>query len=198
MSLEQLSISLIITAIVILCFMKKITLKINVRWITIVMFLTVAVLLIAGSSLFIRQHFIPFSSPENAYKHVYGGKTYIVVEGVESDFVIGDKDAKYINKSKKGWTVPIINISITKGMKRINSTTIYVTQHNFSDEYYLTILDSENNSLDIQDNRNSTFYKFNNTNKESNIQSCIYYTYVNKINSDYSITVNGETLKVFE
>lgn len=198
MSLEQLSISLICIAIVILCFMKKITRKTNKRWAIIGLSGATGIFLIIGSALFIRQHFIPFSSPENAYKYVYGGETFIVVEGIESDYIIGNKDAKYLNKSEKGWKVPIINISVTKGMKRIDSTTIYVSQYNFSDDYYVTVLDSENNTLELKDNRNSTFYKSNNEENDSNMKSCIYYTYVNKINNEYVITVNGEDVKLFE
>ncbi len=198
MSLEQLSISLICIAVVILCFIKKITLKITKRWIIIALLSAAGLFFVIGSAFFVRQHFIPFSSPENAYKHVYGGETFIVVEGINSDYVIGDKDAKYLNKSEKGWKIPIINISVTKGMKRIDSTTIYVSQYNFSDEYYVTVMNSENNSLEIEDNRNSTFYKSNHDENDSDIKSCVYYTYVNKINNEYAITVNGEEVKLFE
>lgn len=198
MSLEQLSISLICIAVVILCFIKKITLKITKSWITIALLSAAGLFFIIGSAFFVRHHFIPFGSPENAYKYVYGGETFIVVEGIESDYVIGDKDAKYLNKSEKGWKIPIINISVTKGMKRIGTTTIYVSQYNFSDEYYVTVLDLGNNSLEIGDNRNSTFYKSNNNENLSNEKSCIYYTYVNKINNEYIITVNGEEVKLLE
>lgn len=194
MSLEQLSISLICIAIVIFCCIKKIT----KRWITIAMSSAGGLIFIIGSALFVRQHFIPFNTPENAYKYVYGGEAFTVVEGVESDYVIGNKEAKYFNKSEKGWKVPIINISVTKGMRRIGSTTIYVSQYNFSDEYYITVMDSENSSLKIEDNRNSTFYKSNHDENDSDIKSCVYYTYVNKINNEYTITVNGEEVKLFE
>lgn len=179
-------------------FYKKITLKITKRWITIALLSAAGLFLIIGSAFFVRHHFIPFSSPENAYKHVYGGETFIVVEGIESDYVIGDKDAKYLNKSEKGWKIPIINISVTKGMKRIGTTTIYVSQYNFSDEYYVTVLDLGNSSLEIGDNRNSTFYKSNNNENLSNEKSCIYYTYVNKINNEYIITVNRDEVKLLE
>lgn len=198
MSLEQFSISLICIAIVIFCFIKRITKKIDKHWNSIVFSCVAGIFLIIGSILFIRQHFIPFSSPEDAYKYVYGGETFIVIEGSESDYIIGNKDAKYLEKSEKGWTVPMINISVTKGIKRIGSTTIYVSQYNFSEDYYVTVLDSEKSSLEIGDNRNSTFYKSNNDENFSGEKSCIYYAYVNKINNEYTITVDGEEVKLLE
>lgn len=195
MSLEQLSTSLICISIIIFCLMKKIA---NKRWSIITLSCVAGIFLIIGSALFIRLHFIPFSSPETAYKYAYGGEAFIVVEGNESDYIIGNKDAKYLNKSKKGWKIPILNISVTKGMKRIGSTTIYVSQYNFSDDYYVTVLDSKNSSLEIEDNRNSTFYKSDNSEDVSVTKACVYYTYVNKINNEYLITVNGVDIKLLE
>ena len=198
MALQQFSISLICIAIVIFCFKKTIIKKTNKCWSRAFVLCVAGVFFIIGSVLFIRQHFIPFSSPEEAYKYVYGGKTFVVIEGNESDYIIGDKDAKYLDKSKKGWTIPLINISATKGIKYIGSTTIYVSQYNFSEDYYVTVLDSKNDSLEIEDNRNSTFYKSKNSEKSSDVKSCVYYTYVNKINDEYTITVNGQEVKLLE
>ena len=181
--------------------MKKIALKINVRWITLAMLCTAGFTLILGSALFVRQHFIPFSSPESAYKLVYGGETFVVVEGVESACVIGDKDAKYLNKSKNGWTVPIIKISVTKAIKYIDSATIYVTQYNFSNEHYVIVSDFENQVLDIDDNRGSKFYKIDhseNLDKLSNKTVRGYCAYINGLDSRYTITINGEEVVIVE
>lgn len=178
--------------------MRNITIKLKKCRGIITLLFVAGIFLIIGSVLFIRLHFITFNSPEAAYRYAYGGEVFIIVEGLESDYIIGDKEAKYLNKSEKGWTIPIINISVTRGIKRMGSTTIYVSQYNFSDEYYVTVLNSENSSLKIEDNRNSTFYKSNNGENDSNIESCVYYTYVNKINDEYVITVNGEKVKLFE
>lgn len=197
MSLMQLSTSLICITILIFCFVKKTKLK-NKPWINISFRVFLIFFSVISFAIFIRQHFIPYSSPEDAYKYVYGGKTFLVVEGIESDYVIGNKDAKYLKKSEKGWKVPIMHISITKGIKRIGSTTIYVSQFNFSDEYYVTVLNSEKSNLELKDNRNSIFYKSNSNENVSNVESCVYYTYVNKINNEYVISVNGEKIKLFE
>lgn len=172
--------------------------KIKQRWLIRILLCTAGVFLIVSFALFIGRHVVAYSSPEDAYKSVYGGEIYLVVEGNESDYVIGSKEAKFFTKSDSGWKVPIINIAITKGISHVGSTTIYVSQYNFSDEYYVTVIDPQKSTLELKDNCNSTFYKLDNHENASNVMSCVYYTYVNKITDQYSITVNGEEVKLFE
>lgn len=193
MSLEQVAISLICVSVAIFIGIKKVVKIASKQW-GITVLSIAGVFFLIGSTMFIRLHFIPFTSPEEAYRSVYGENPVLVIEGVESDCIVGNKKTVYLNKSEKGWNVPIINISITKGIKCVDSTTVYVSQYNFSNEYYVTVLDSENSSLEIEDNRNSMFYKSSSDDKNS----CIYHTYVNKINKEYQITVNGEKIILLE
>ena len=185
-------------AVVVLIFMKRITREAYNRKVVSLILITSVVVFLVGIAGFIRMYFVPFSSLETAYKLGYGGDISVVVEGTKSDYVIGNRESHYLNKSEKGWRIPLISISITKRIEKIDATTIYVSQYNFSDDYYITLLNSEYNSLDIADSRNSKFYKLNDEEDDKQAKGSIYHAHVHKIDNEYNITVNGKNVELMQ
>lgn len=170
----------------------------KIPWLRESIFYVLCVCLAVSCILFIRRYVISYNSPEDAYESAYGGDVFLVVEGNETVRVFGSKDSHYFNKTDSGWKVPIFKISITKAIKTVDSKTIYVSQYNFSDEYYITIIDSQKSSLELKDNRNSIFYKIDNQENTENANSCVYHAYINKFDEQYSIFVNGEEINLLE
>ena len=178
--------------------MKRKTSEAYNRKVVSLILITSVIVFLVGIAGLISMYFVPFNSLETAYKLGYGGDISVVVEGTKSDYVIGNRESHYLNKSEKGWRIPIISIAVTKGLKKIDATTIYVSQYNFSEDYYIKVLNTEYNSLDISDSSNSKFYKINDEEDDKQAKGCIYHAHVYKIDNEYSITINGINVKLMQ
>lgn len=170
----------------------------KISWLRKLTFYVLCVCLATSCILFIRRYVISYNSPKDAYENAYRGTAHLIIEGDKSAYVLGSKDAHYFNRTNNGWKVPIFRISITKAIKTVDSKTIYVSQYNFSDEYYITIIDSQKGSLELKDNRNSIFYKIDNQENTKNANSCVYHAYINKFDEQYSIFVNDQEINLLE
>jgi hypothetical protein len=198
MSIKNICLSLICIAVVAWILMKRKTSEAYNRKVVSLILITSVIVFLVGIAGLISMYFVPFNSLETAYKLGYGGDISVVVEGTKSDYVIGNRESHYLNKSEKGWRIPIISIAVTKGLKKIDATTIYVSQYNFSEDYYIKVLNTEYNSLDISDSSNSKFYKINDEEDDKQAKGCIYHAHVYKIDNEYSITINGINVKLMQ
>lgn len=141
--------------------------------------------------------FITFNSPEAAFKYVSSEKVKFVIQGKNSDLVIGEKDVAnftylIVPKNDNGWKVGR-GLDTKLRMKKVhNGIMIYVYQYKNTGDYYVTISDMSGEKLQIEDSHDSQFL--------SNIISKTYVTYyaaVFQIDSQYWIKINDEKVALF-
>lgn len=171
------------------------------RWILTV-FTTAVVLSVMSFIIPIENVFVTFSSPESAYGYTNSGEVKLIVEGEQSDFVVGEKDSAnvyaIIPKVSNGW-----KLGMGLDVKRIRQTIseeiiIYVYQYKDSDDYYITVFNANGGTLKITDSDNSEFCYLSDFNATLNKTFYTYYAYVNNFDSKYTITVNGRTIALLD
>jgi len=165
------------------------------RLLSIIVFIT-AVTLITISALV--PAFITFPTPESAYKYSQSGNAKLVVSGQKTDFVVGSKGSTdvyaIIPKSDSGW-----KLGMGFNTKRIywkisDGISVHVYQYKNSDEYYITVFNSNGGPLELTDNHGSEFQYLDKNNRTLNKTFYTYYAYINNFNNQYTLTVNGKTI----
>ena len=170
--------------------MKRILHKRN-----ILLFLIVSLILLQIVGL-IRKYCVYYNTPEEAYKAGCKGRIYQIIEGATTDYVIGNKDSVVIEKSEKGWKVPTKSTILTKVIKNVGDINICLWQYNYSDEYYLTISGSD--ELELSDNRNSKFYYVDVEPNGFSYGVKGYFAYIQAIDEEYIITIDGLDIQLLE
>lgn len=169
------------------------------RW-SVVAFVIATVITTISALIPIENAFITFSSPESAYSYKNYGDVKLVVDGEKSDFVVGAKDDTdnylIIPRSNDGW-----KLGMGLDTKRVYQTvsdgiTIYVYQYKNTDDYYITVLDTNGGFSDITDNRNSIFKYSEKQNSTLDTTFYTYYAYINNFNEQYVLSVNGNLIKL--
>lgn len=167
------------------------------QWATVT--LVVAVILTSISALIpIENALITFSSPESAYNYNNSGNVKLIVDGEKTDFVVGTKgDADVyliIPKSNDGWKLGM-GLDTKKVFQTIsNGITIYVYKYKNTDDYYITVLDTNGGSTNITDNHNSKFKHLEKFNSILGKTFYTYYAYINNFDDQYTLTVNGNSI----
>ena len=72
---------------------------------------------------------------------------------------------------------------------------IYVYQYQHSDDYYVTVLDTNGGKLEITDNRDSKFQYMEQENSVLNESFYTYYTYIKGFDDQYTLTVNDKVIR---
>ena len=107
--------------------------------------------------------FHAFSSAEDAYNYVdFGnGKVALVIEGDESDFVVGEKNDAYsyliIPKTSEGWKVGLGVQTVRVIQKTIDEISICLYRFEKSDDYFVTVFNNRGGVIEISDSCNSRF-----------------------------------------
>ena len=148
--------------------------------------------------------FITFSSPEKVFNYCYTKKTKakLVVEGKDSDLVIGQDDDTHIYlivpKVANGWKISnainMKHISHTYGM--YNSTSVEVYQYKNTNDYFVSILDMNGGYSQITDSFNSKFSSLVQPIDVLEKTYVTYYTNIQDFTDEYWINVNGEKIIV--
>lgn len=140
---------------------------------------------------------ITFNSPEAAFNFVNPEKVKLVIQGKNSDFVIGERDgANYtyliVPKNDNGWKVGRGLDTKLKMRKVHNGIMIYVYQYKNTGDYYVTISDLSGEKLQIEDSHGSQFLC--NTISKTYVT---YYAAAFQIDSQYWIKINDEKVALF-
>lgn len=182
-------------------FIRKSNIVNKRKWVILSIFMSLflAVLSCIGP---IENIFITFPTVESAYNYYYSkeGNIKLIIEGKESDLVVGQKDndntklLAVIPKANDGW-----KIGTGRDIKRVTSTISYdvltdVYQYKNSDDYYIIIDSVKGSELKITDNRNSKFACLN----KNNSSHYSYCAYIHCFDENYVITVNGKTISFKE
>lgn len=146
----------------------------------------------------VENYLFSFESVENAYHYANSGEIETVIEGEDSELVVGKNDNVYvylvIPKTKHGFKA-----SVGADLKRVfynftNGIRVEIYQHRSIDDFYVSVTDTGGGDFSAMDNVNSEFYPVA---EEIEPVGEIYYTYyafINAENGQYELTVNGETV----
>ena len=145
--------------------------------------------------------FVTFSSPESAYNYNHSGKVNLIVNGSKTDFIVGEKNNTdvylIVPKSDNGWKQGL-GLDTKRICDKISDgITVYVYQYKNTDDYYIVLLNTNGGPLDITDNNNSEFIYSESANSILNKTFYTYYAYLNSFNRQYTLTVNGENVSLF-
>lgn len=167
---------------------------------SIVAFAATVILTTISALIPIENAFVTFSSPKSAYNYNHSASVELIVDGNESDFVVGAKGETdvyaIVPRSNNAW-----KIGMGLDTKRIVQTisdgiTIYVYQYNNTNDYYITVLDTNGGSSEITDNRNSKFEHLDKANSTLNKTFYTYFAFIDSFDEQYALTVNGKSIKI--
>lgn len=136
--------------------------------------------------------FFSFKSPEESYKYVNSeiSNVKLVVNGNNSDFVIGEKNNSdvylIIPKTSSGWKVGIGTNTKRIAQKITNDVVIYVYQYKNTDDYFIAVHNIKNTNIELTDVYGSEFIA----------DKRIYYANIQNFDQQYWVDVNSEKIIV--
>lgn len=146
--------------------------------------------------------FVTFSTPESAFAYANSGNVKLVIGGSKTDFVVAEKGDiniySIIPKAEKGWKLSVGFDTKNIIQKVSNGIVIYVYQYKNTDDYYITIFDTNGGPLEVADIYNSEFFYLTRIDEYLNETFYTYYTYVQKLDSQYCLTVNGQPISIIK
>lgn len=146
----------------------------------------------------VENLFITFNSPEAVYNYVNFGNSSVklVVDGNESDLVIGEKADSdiylIVPKNADGWKIgiPLNTKMITK--KVFDDIIICVYQYKNTNDYFISIFDVNGGYLQLSDSYDSDFVCSERINNSLGKTFVTYYSNISEFNSQYWLSINGE------
>lgn len=169
------------------------------RWYLSLLAVTIA---LTTLSVFIpiENAFITFSSPTAAFEYINTGIVKLIVNGEYTDFVVAEKGNAdsylIIPKEGTGWKLGLGTDTKRIAHKISNGVSIQVYQYKNTDDYYITVLNTEGGIFEISDNHNSEFSYLDKLNPSLNETFYTYYAYVKNFDAQYILTVNGKTISI--
>ena len=146
--------------------------------------------------------FVTFSSPKEAYEYSNLGKSNIqlVVEGATCDFIVdrkSDTDIYWIvPKTADGWKIGC-GSSIKRIVQKLyDGITIYVYQYEYTNDCFITIMNTDGGECAISDDCDTKFYSLARKNDSLGKTFVTYYAYVPNFDLQYSVVVNGNKILV--
>lgn len=147
--------------------------------------------------------FVTFNSPKAAYEYYNVGKSNIelVVEGNNCDFVVDCKNDSdtylIIPKTADGWKVGIGADTKRIVQKLSDGITVYVYQYKNTNDYFITVLDTDGGESKVSDDYNTKFYSLEKSNDSLEKTFVTYYAHISNFNPQYSVTVNGNKISIY-
>lgn len=179
--------------------------KANRKHILYVVFTSLSVLLIVMLAFLPFENlFVTFDSPKAAYEYCNFGKTNIelIVDGDDCDFIIDRKDDSdtylIVPKTADGWKIGIGSNTKRIVQKLSNGIVLYVYQYKNTNEYFITILDTNGGELTIFDEYNTEFLPLEKNNDTLGKTFFTYYAHITDFNQQYSVIVNDNKIIVLE
>jgi len=154
----------------------------------------IAILLGTLSVFFpVENYFYTFSTPEKAFNYINSEEVKLVVDGQSSSLVIAEESkADYVHlvipKCSNGWKLGRGIDTKLKDQIMDKGIVINLYQHKKSGDYYIMVLDSKRDKIEISDNQNSSFVKF--TENEANSDYKLFFAHVSLFDEDYCIKIN--------
>ncbi len=162
----------------------------------------IIVLWVLSNLIPIENFFVTFSSPEDAFNYVNSEDVKLVIQGKNSDFVIGERDSTnfvymIIPKNENGWKIGRGLDTKLRMQKMHNGIFINVYQYKNTGDYYLVVSGASGSKLQIKDSLDSQFLYFENINNKTSETYITYYASIFKIDAQYWINIDGEEIHLF-
>lgn len=146
--------------------------------------------------------FITFKSPESVYKYVNYGKSNVklIVEGNNSDFVIGEKNNSdtylIVPKTIDGWKIGVGTDAKMFFRTNSNGIIVYVYQYKNTEDYFVTVFDANGGYSEIRDSRNSNFFHLEKIDESLKKTFVTYYAHISNLDTSYWVCVNGVKIMI--
>ena len=99
-----------------------------------------------------------------------------------------------IPKTIDGWKIGIGLNTKRIFRKHSNVISVYVHQYKNTNDYFITIFDTNGGELVISDDYNTKFYSLEKKNDFLGETFVTYYAHISYFNSEYSVVVNGNKI----
>lgn len=163
-------------------------------------FISIAIITVLAFFPF-ENLFMNFDSAKAAYEYYTFEKSDIVltVEGNECDLVIDRKNSAHyaylmIPKTTNGWKIGVGTNDKTVFKTITNGIIIRVDQYKNTNDFFITVYNSQGEETVITDVCNTEFKEVKDTFDELGKSFVTYYAYLPKYNEQYTLTVNGEVI----
>lgn len=195
-------IRLIIACIFLLCSITAIKKsKVIRKHILYIIFTSLSVILIVVSAFLPFENlFVTFDSPKAAYEYFNLGKSNIelIVEGDDCDFIIDRKNGSdtylIIPKTADGWKIGIGLNTKRIGQYLSNGIVVYVYEYKNTNDYFITILDTNGGKSTVSDEYNTKFYSLERNDDSLGKTFVTYYAHITNLNPQYSVIVNDNKI----
>lgn len=149
----------------------------------------------------IENSFMTFSSLESVYDYTHIENIELVVNGEQTDFVVSTLMRNEYNysifpKTDKGWKIGMASDIKSVSTSLYGGASINVYRYKNSNDYYVSVYNSDGGPLEITDDRGSVFQSTEQTVYKLNQTYYIYYAYVNSLDDQYELIINGNTVKI--
>lgn len=146
--------------------------------------------------------FISFDSPEKSYNYYnYMNKEVkLVIEGQNSDLVIGGEDDNNVNlivpKINESWKLGLGKDTKMIYQKHVDGYSIHVYQYKSTSEYYVSVLNTNGGNFKITDEYDSTFYSVSRYSDSLDETYYTYYAYIPNFQNQYVLILDGAEISV--
>ena len=158
------------------------------------------ILVVTLAFLPIENFFITFDSPEAAYAYSHLGNSDIelILEGDNCDLIVDCKDDTdtywMVPKTEDGWKVGIGTDMRTIVQKLSDGISLDVYQYKNTNDYFITILNTDGVESTILDVYNTQFYSLESYNDYLKKTFVTYYAHITDFGPQYSVFVNDSTI----
>lgn len=175
--------------------------KVTRKHILYIVFTSLSVILIVVLMFLPFENlFVTFNSPKAAYEYFNLGKSNIdlIVEGDTCDLIIDRKnDADtylMIPKTADGWKIGIGSDTKRIVQKHSDGIDLCVYQCKNTDDYFITILDTNGGESTILDEYNTQFLSLERNNDTLGKTFVTYYAHITNPTPPYSVIVNDRKI----
>lgn len=166
----------------------------------VIVFVIVEIVFVISTLIPIENAFVTFPTAQSAYCYNHFGEIELIIDGPKTSFVIGkqhDSDIiAIIPKTKDGW-----KIGMGTDIKRAaqifsDGISVEVYQYKGTDDYYISVLDTQGGLSDLTDNQNTAFQYTIKTDTALNRTFYTYFAYIESFDDQYTLTVNGKEIRL--
>lgn len=144
--------------------------------------------------------FVTFNSPKAAYEYFSFSKSDVelIVEGNNCDLIIDRKNNTdtylIIPKTADGWKIGLGSDTKRIVQKISDGIVVYVYQYKSTDDYFITILDTNGGESTVLDEYNTIFLSLKRSNASLEKTFVTYYAHITNLSPRYSVIVNGNKI----
>lgn len=151
----------------------------------------------ALGSYLVQNTVLFYSTPEAALKAVSFGDAVFVVEGKKSAFAIAsesvsEETAVMLQKADSGWRLTDGFKNELVAAKAVSSGVVRVYRYRNSEDYYIYVLSTQFQPIELSDNRGSVFQSMKQEMPQTNQTKYSYCAFVDKMDQAYELFLDGE------